>query len=256
MQKTIDICITGLLARSFRQCLPSINDKLVKPLIEKKFIVNFNLIIIDPLNNLVDCTLVNTDEAIDLAKSLWNINNIIRITQDELDNRARIRNFRKNLDFLECHKNRNCSHIHIPNMYRHLQLEQLCSNVLKKSLSNYAISLSPDIHINNINIDNFIHNLKSLNCSQLLVPSGSLGTFIINGFVAGQTKNVIMFLARQNIIPKAESEKIMIFKKKLVWEQVCAATCKVNKLTIFPFKIDIHKIRANGKIKSVFALIK
>jgi hypothetical protein len=262
-QKTIDICLAGLIARSYERTLAVMKRTLVAPAIAAGCIVRVHVFTIDPGMNKVDGRLVSTSKAIAHAQTVFGPLATVRtVQQDDLDALARSFEWEQALRWLRVPTTAGKPDLarerrvpYIKNMYRQLAIERLASLHLAHTAAERCVVVAPDIVVG-LNSGDFVKAVDALSEKTLLVPRGSSldGKFgIINGFVAGHPSAVSRFLLREKVIAFSNNERIpRPVVGWLNWERMCALCAKREVLQLSPFPVHITKVRANGATKKAW----
>lgn len=262
-QKTLDICLAGLIARSYARTLTVLKSKLVAPAVAVGWTVRVHVFTIDPGMNKVDGKLVSTGKAIAHARAVFGPLATVRIVQqDDLDSLACAFDWNSTLQWLRVPTTSGQPDVarerrapYIKNMYRQLAIERLASLHLAYTTAERCVVIAPDIVLA-LNSNHFVQVLDGVAEESIIVPRGSSlnGKFgIINGFVAGHPPTVSQFLLREKVIAFSSDVRIpRPTKRWMNWEQMCALCANRESLLVSPFPIDMTKVRANGATKKAW----
>ena len=256
--RSIVLCLTGLLARSFSNTWPHIQKFIERLRKDNKFRVYIAVFSIDSESELVDGQVVSHTDAYKLLEESESesIVNYWVMSQNILDEHTS-KSVYLRLPWLLCHGPRSisCAAKCKRNMGRHLQSEIACANFLKENFTNYdlAISLSPDVKLDiNCCIEDILYNFKKTR--GLLVPLCDSRNFITNGFCVGNLETVATFLEREWVQSRVFVNKCLNYVKQIRqhkkvyinWEMMCWFTCYFNNIIVEHLNVKLVKIRANG----------
>jgi len=249
--KTIDLCLTGVLARSLAHTVDYIKA-FIDMLSSAGHTVRVVVIANDPGSAPVDSTIVSHSDALALLKLKCPVHHVHTVLQSDLDKIVKDQTMRERLDWLICHRpGKACNAVHMPNMMRHILTERLCASYLEGSDCDVAFSLSPDIHFE-FDHGKLLSILDQLDDNTLIVPdSRAPRKYQVNGFAGGARVLMKDFLQRSWI---DEPDKRPVPQGDHTgWERTCFLTREQLGATQAMVKIDMLKVRANGDTKRAWA---
>ena len=264
---SIVVCLTGLLARSIDRTLAAF-QKLIRELEEsgEYSLVSLAIFAIDPSKTPVDEVVVSHVKAYEMISKSELKDHIVHTIvkrQSELDEIS-FKSVYLKIPWILCHGRRDlpCVPRCKQNMRRHILIERECANFLRSCDYDLAMSISPDIEVQIENISSLICDIqKARENSGLVVPESKGGPFLINGFCAGTTTNLLRFLERAWIYNKMETKRCLSAlsqikrerKEYLNWEMMCWATAQIYNLILFQTPVLLIKHRASLKSHKAWA---
>jgi hypothetical protein len=248
---TIDVCLTGLLARSLERTLPGI-QQLVTQLRQPGHNVRIVVVAIDPEDTLVDNEQVSHDAAVQLLSSLLNVHYVDVTRQAELDRVIENSMMLQRYGLFRCHGvGKPCAAIHIPNIMRHIQIERKCAAYLHSSDCDVAFSLSPDILLETAQ-DQLMSALSLImRTSSIIVPRcAAPRKYVVNGFAGGRRAMMIKFLNRDWL-----EQQSLHPTTAINWEEMCNQTLRQIGVQQHMVDVVMTKIRANGVTRKAWACV-
>ena len=259
--KTLDLCLAGVLARSYEETLANTKANIIEPAKAAGWTVKIHIFNIDPGNALVDGRAVSSERALARARSLLGDLTVFSVAQDHLDTCAHELDWDSSLEWLRCtlkgrpDVERELRTPYIANMYRQLQIERAVGEYLVSSQAQMAVVQGPDSLVT-LDSAKFVERIGVVEDGSILVPrgstlSGSLG--IVNGFAAGSPVSLSTFFLRDKVIPFSTEDEIpRPWKGWNNWEHMCALVARRSQLKLTTVSVDIIKVRADGSTKKAW----
>lgn len=247
----IDVCLTGLLARSLSITLPGILS-FCSQLSAMGNVVRIVVVAIDPEDTLVDNEHVSHDAAIKLLSSLLTVHHVHVIRQAELDQVIEETMMLKRYSFFICHGvSKPCTARHIPNIMRHILIERQCAAYLDSSDCDIAFSLSPDILIDTVQEQIMSALSLIMRTSSIIVPRcDAPKKYVVNGFAGGSRVSMIKFLSRDWL-----EDHSLHPTNAINFENMCNQTLRRIGAQQHMVDVVMTKIRANGATHKAWACV-
>ena len=247
----VDVCLTGLLARSLHATLPGI-EHLVAQLRSPGHTVRIVVVAIDPEDSAVDGCAVSHENALASLAKRHSIHRVVTVAQTQIDRDVGETQMLARYPFFRCHgrsRIKACAAIHIPNIMRHLQIERRCATYLDSSDADIAFSLSPDVLLETRQQQIVDAVAAALRDPLLVVPRcAAPKKYLVNGFAGGRRLLLASFLRHRWLDDKSKHPEAPIN-----WERMCFVTLRSIEAKPHAVDVAMTKVRANGVTRIAWA---